>query len=93
MARDEYLITVRTEGYQEGEGVPQDAVIGGTYWHPTDREWVQHPASSLDALIAELEENNQAKLVQRLDLERPYEHELIFSSKYWLPLARSLIAI
>ena len=76
-----YFVAVRTIGIREGEGVPHDAVLSYSYWHPVEREWHHEYAESLDAALVSLTENNWT-LVQRTDFDSVYESEPIYQAKY-----------
>jgi hypothetical protein len=80
MAHD-YLLVVRTEGISEGRGAPADAVVSASYWHPGDRDWVHVYHESLAKIIEDMLEYSDWRLVQRDDLQGPYEHQLVFSCR------------
>ena len=74
-----YFLVVRTEGITETTAAPSDAVVSATYWHPADCAWQHIYHASIDLVIADVLEDTDWRLLQRVDLDGPYEHELIFS--------------
>ena len=79
MARQTYLLVVRTEGIAEGGDAPPDAVVSASYWHPGDRDWIHEYHDNVEKGIESILEYTDWKLVQQDDLKAPYEHQLIFA--------------
>lgn len=76
-----HFLVVRTTGITEKDGVPADAVVDATHWHPGDRDWIAVYYSSLEELTEELEAGSGWRLIQKQQLDGPYSYELIFVTR------------
>jgi len=74
-------VVVRTDGITESSAAPPGAVLEYSYWHPGDRRWNHGYGESVDAVIADLQDEHW-RLLQRQDLNGPYATELVFETSY-----------
>ena len=72
-----YFLVVRTGGIKETRDAPPDAVLHAEWWHPGDEDWVATYHASIEALVADLQEDGFYKLVQIVQTRAPYEYELV----------------